>query len=354
MTKKRQHPHAHLLRLNQSSAAGSASTAAWPGAADPSLARPDLVKFDYGASVISQEPGRTKLAQMTGALRLGPLEFFGEAQLKDYGLEEFLWHGAPGDDWHPLESYLAANSQRFPPAAQAQLRHWKEARIGMYEIGEVAEGTVGLQEWDPLTGQHAGEPLRAIALNIGGAGFFRSQRGQVYLTYVSPWSPEAGIHCALGYGNKFKKRQAATEVALLMLGLRQPALVSQPYPWLTGPAAEAEALRLWRAREWHGWLAERLTFPFQAFVSQPPRGEQSIETVTQLVPATAEQARMLGIYLLVEKRSGKEALVSGLTGVVPTDLASPNWRPIAEYHAYRERVGPPPGTAGQPTFARIR
>ncbi len=158
----------------------------------------------------------------------------------------------------------------------------------------------------------------------------------------------------MGFGNSFKKRLAATEIALLVWGLRQPALVSRPYPWLTSREAGDEALRAWHLREWQIWLAERLAFPFQAFVSQPPRGEQSIETVTELLPATPDGARNFGIYLAVEKRAGKEVLVSGLTGIVPTDLASPNWLPIAEYHAYRKRVGPPPGTAGRPSFTRIR
>lgn len=351
MPKKRQHPHAHLLRLSQLLSANPPP--ALP-LSDASLSRPDEVKFEYAEFVSHQEPGQSKLAQMETAISQGPLGVLGEDILGHWATEEFFWHGVPDDAWHPLEAYLAANAQRFPPAAITQLRRWKEARIGLYEIGEVTEGTVGLQEWDPLTGQHSGEPLRAIALNIGAVSVYRGQRGRINLTYIAPWSPETGAYCAMGYGTTVRKRQAVSEIALMMLGLRQPALACRPYAWLVGREAEAEALRAWHLREWHGWLAERLTFPFQAFVSQPPQGEQSIETVSELLPSDPAGARRFGIYLAVVKRAGKEAMVSGLTGIMPTDLASPNWLPIAEYHAYRERVGPPPGTRGGPAFTRIR
>ena len=320
---------------------------------DASLSRPDEVKFEYAEFISHQEPGQSKLAQMEKALSRGPLGF-DENISRHWAMEEFFWHGVPGDDWHPLEAYLSANSQRFSPAAQAQLRRWKEARIGLYEVGEVTTGTVVLQEWDPLTGQHSGKPLRAIALNIGGVNFYRGQRGRINLTYLAPWSPESGVSCAMGYGTAVKKRQAVSEIALVMLALRQPALVCRPYPWLVSREAEAEALRVWHLREWHSWLAERLSFPFQAFVRQPPRGEQSIETVTELLPSDPAGARRFGIYLAVEKLAGTAAMVSGQTGIIPTDLASPNWLPIAEYHAYRERVGPPPGTFGGPSFTTIR
>ena len=217
MPKKRQHPHAHLLRLSQLIADNPPP--ALP-LSDASLSRPDQIKYEFAETVARQEPGRAKLAQMKTALRQGPLEFFGADILDHWAAEEFFWHGAPGDDWHPLEANLAANAQRFSPAAQAQLRRWKEARIGFYQIGEVAGGTVGLQEWDPLTGQHSGEPVRAIALNMGGVGFFRGLQGQVYLTYLAPWSPETNVHCTLGYGNAFKKRRVMGDIALLMRVMR--------------------------------------------------------------------------------------------------------------------------------------
>jgi hypothetical protein len=352
MTKKRQHPHAHLLRLAAASLP-IVSANPTPSASDPSVAYPDRVKFEYAEFVSHQEPGKTKLAQMETAIVQGPVGFAGDIS-RHWAIEEFFWHGVPGDDWHPLEAYLAAQSSQFPPAGIEQLRLWKQARIGLYEVGSVAGGTVGLQEWDPLTGQLSGEPLRAIALNIGGVDIYRGQRGRVSLSYVAPWSPAAGVHCAMGYSTNVTKRKAVSEIALMMLGLRQPALACQPYPWQVSRAAGEEALRAWRQREWHGWLAERLAFPFQAFVRQPPQGEQLIETVTELLPSTPADARKFGIYLAVEKQAGKEVMISGLTGVIPTELASPNWLPIAEYHAYRERVGPPPGNADAPSFIRVR
>jgi len=353
MTKKRQHPHSHLLRLSRLNAAAPLPAASRLISAEAGVSDPDLVKFDYAEYVSQHEPGRTKLANMETATSHGPLGF-DEYHARHWAMEEFFWHGVPGDAWHPLDAYLAENSARFTPAATTQLRRWKEARVGLYEIGDVAQGTVGLQEWDPLTGAHSGPPLRAIALNLGGVGQYSGQRGRINLTYVSPWSPEAGVYCALGYSTMVKKRQAVSEIALVMLGLRQPKLACRPYPWKASDAAEAEAERVWRGREWHGWLAQRLSFPFQAFVRQPPKGEQRIETVTELVPSEPADARNFGIYLTVVLDGGKEAMVSGLTGIIPTELASANWLPIAEYHAYRQWAGPPPGTIGGPAFTRLR
>jgi hypothetical protein len=41
---------------------------------------------------------------------------------------------------------------------------------------------------------------------------------------------------------------------------------------------------------------------------------------------------------------------NGATAAVPCDPASPNALPLAEYRAYRELVGPPPGTNGGTTL----
>jgi hypothetical protein len=95
----------------------------WPGASDPSLERPDLVKLELGEFATSTEPGRSKSRLFERQLRQGLLGFLPE--LADHwGIEEFFWHGMPADSWHPVEAFLAHAGDRFPPAAQDQLRLW--------------------------------------------------------------------------------------------------------------------------------------------------------------------------------------------------------------------------------------
>src|SRR5262245_34358882 len=114
--------------------------ARWPGASDPSLARPDRVKFELATFAAKQHPGLAKLQDLEYRLSKGLLADLPE--LDHWAVEEFLWHGQPGDPWQPVEAFLEHAGARFPPAAQAQLRRWKEARVGLYEIGDVADDTV--------------------------------------------------------------------------------------------------------------------------------------------------------------------------------------------------------------------
>src|SRR5262249_38354264 len=145
-----------------------------------------------------QEPGRSKLRELEYRLSKGLLAFLPE--LDHWAMEEFFWHGLPGDYWHPIEAFLEHAGARFPPAAQEQLRRWKEARIGLYEIGDVANDTVGLREYDPVRQVFVGPAFRAITLNIGGVNVQREHPGKFLLTHVAPWRPEECIWCGLGYG----------------------------------------------------------------------------------------------------------------------------------------------------------
>ncbi len=178
--RKRLHPHVHLVRLSQVEPVVGPQLVVWPGVSDASLSAPDQVKFDLAQFVSTQEPGRTKLKSLEDALAKGPLGHLPE--IGHWAMEEFFWHGLPGDDWNPIEAFLTAAGERFPEPAGDQLRRWQEARIGLYEVGEVAEGSMGLQEWDAVTGAHIGPPVRAIARNIGGVKTYRRLRGQITLT----------------------------------------------------------------------------------------------------------------------------------------------------------------------------
>ncbi|MEK7784478.1 MAG: hypothetical protein AAB658_03490, partial [Chloroflexota bacterium] len=349
--RKRQHPHAHLLRLaDLLETVNVPPPLQWPGANDPGLARPDMVKFEMAELAANQEPGKSKMKQLEDAFRKGPL---GELDdIEHWAMEEFFWHGLPGDDWRPMDAYLASVGDHFSPPAQEQLRRWKEARIGLYEVGDVHDGTVGLQEWDPASGAHCGQPMRAITLNIGGVNVYRRFRGYVTLTYVAPWAPTENLFCGMGYGATPKKHEIGI-FELVLQGLRQPERISQPYPWAASREQSNKYLRQWQMREWHGWLKERLVFPFRALVQTAPKGKPEAKAVTGLLPMEPAAARQMGIYLEVPLE-GKQLIMAGMTTIIPLDVDSPNWRPIAEYQEYRRRVGPPRGTIGQPGFVQFR
>ena len=303
--------------------------------------QPEHLKFVYASWASKRQPGRGKLARLERAFKRGPL---GEiSEIDDWAMEEFFWHGVPGDDWHPIEAYLKYIGERWSREAREQFRHWKEARIGFFEIGRVRGGTVILREWDVVGDMPAGESFPAITLGMGGVAFFRPHRGSLLLTYVAPWLPAENLHCSMGYGIMPKRNEVG--LIELLLGLRHPDLVAQPLPWKASPAARREHERRWKERDWQSWLKERLEFPFRALIPESPGGGGSFE-VTDLVPQSTKSAREMGIYLQVPVRGGVN--VVGVTKVIVPDIASPNWMPIREYIAYRERFGPPPGVRNAP------
>src|SRR5262249_18302069 len=153
-----------------------------------------------------KEPGKSKQKQLESQYRKGILGFL--PGIDHWVIEEFLYHGVPGDTWSPVEAFLLHEKERFPLPAQEQLRRWKEARIGIYEIGAVQNGTVELREWDPITGTASGPALRAITLNMGGINVYAQYGGRVTLTYVAPWAPVDGIVCGMGYGTTVEKKDA--------------------------------------------------------------------------------------------------------------------------------------------------
>ncbi len=316
--------------------------ACWPGASDPSLARPDLVKLEFAEFAMHRSPGREKARQFEAACRKGLLH--GLEEVDHWSWEEFLYHGIPGDPWHPIEAYLAQAGGRYPPAAADQLRRWKEARIGLYEIGEVADETLALREWDAVRDAPGGVPVRAITLNIGGVNAFRQLRGKLLLSYVAPWLPEANLYCGMGYSKALEKTFA--QPLLAYLALRHPDVVGRPLPWNVSRTAEQHYLRAWRSRDWQGWLQQQLTFPFAALVNTPPDGVPRLLDVRRLLPSTAELASQFGIYFEVPLPGEPGILAPGATHVVPLDVTSRNRLALAEYHAFRDQVGQPPGRAG--------
>ena len=102
------------------------SPARWPGASEPALERPDDVKFEITEFLTRREPGKSKLEQLENRFLKGPLSYLPE--IDHWAMEEFFYHGFPGDSWHPIEAFLAHEGDRFIPAGQEQLRRWKNAR----------------------------------------------------------------------------------------------------------------------------------------------------------------------------------------------------------------------------------
>jgi hypothetical protein len=272
-------------------------------------------------------------------------------EIDHWAMEEFLWHGLPNDSWHPIEAYLDFVGDRLSEAGREQLRRWKEARFGFYEVGKVRRDTVVLQEWNPVSKSPAGEPFNAITLGMGGAGFFRQYRGHLLVSYVSPWLPEEGIFCSMGYGRMPKKDEA--DMFELLLNLRMPELVAEPLPWERSAAAKRKHLKTWKERDWLPWLEERLEFPFRALMlNRLDEPKFKVVHVSGLLPLDTDKTRQLGVYAEVPVEGGIHAV--GLTNLSPLDISSPNWMPVAEYRAYREQVGPPPGMRGAPAIIRMR
>ena len=325
----------------------------WPGASDPALERPDVVKLALGEFLDRREPGKSKLKQLEARFQAGPLHYLPE--IDHWAMEEFFYHGLPGDSWHPIEAFLTRERDQFSPAAVEQLRRWKDAQIGMFLLGPVRDDLVELQEWDVLTETTVGPPLRAIALSIGGVNAYRGMEGKLTVSYLSPWAPEQGLSCLMGYGGTLDRQDAA--VLAPYLGLRHPEIVARQWPWDANRAARQMYQREWAAREWQSWLEDRLEFPFHAIVPLPPAGKRmALKRVAGVLPGSPAQAREIGIYFEVplHGEGGKEVMVCGATNPKLLDVTSPNLQPLSEYQAYREWAGPPPGTLGRPRFTTLR
>jgi hypothetical protein len=307
----------------------------WPGACHPVLARPDHLKYEI-AGVIGKAGRPAELCkQLERQLQQGllsPIE-----SIDHWGMEEFLSHGMPDGSYHPIDAFLGSAGDRFPPAAREQLLLWKQARIGIFHVGDVADDTVALREWDPVSQCYRGAAFRAIALNIGGVEFYREQKGLANVTYVAPWVPERDLYCVMGYGLAVPK-EFAPAMELLVRGMRNLAAVTLPLPWKAGRVAQKQCLEEWRRRDWHGWMQERVSFPFTAVVFFE-NGRTDFARIDRMITKDAAQAREMGMYF-GGLTHANEALGAGATAMTPIDVGSRTSMAFAEYHEYRRLVGP--------------
>lgn len=341
--------HKSSRRKTRTSRSIPASERYLPPSIPPSLIahpdNPERLKFCYATWVSENSPGREKMAAMEQAFRLGPL---GDVpDIDHWAMEEFFWHGLPGDDWHPIEAYIEYVGDQWSAEEREQFRLWKEARPGFFEIVKVGKETLTLREWDVVNSIPVSEPFSAISLSIGGTYQFRNKRGKLMFTYLAPWRPADHLYCAMGFSMTIPRDNVG--IREWLLGLREPARMAQPLPWRASPEAQKEYAQSWKHREWQSWLKERLQFPFRAIIPVS-QGNRPLE-ITDILDQSPEMARRMGIYLVATIADA--AVVAGVTHIWPLDILSPNWMAIREYQAYRERFGPPPGVRGLPTTMRL-
>src|SRR5437016_2180268 len=76
----------------------TAPPATRPGGCDPSLDRPDRIKYELATFATQTPPGDAKSRELEERLSKGALG--GLLDLDHWAVEEFFWHGLPGDSWH--------------------------------------------------------------------------------------------------------------------------------------------------------------------------------------------------------------------------------------------------------------
>ncbi|MSU77877.1 MAG: hypothetical protein EXS16_07255 [Gemmataceae bacterium] len=303
--------------------------ATFPGGCDPSVSRPDALKFEF-SQWLSRSSGSDLMRRFERNIKHGLLCFVPE--IDHWAMEEFFWHGAANDSWQPIDAFLTAHGDRFPPAAREQIKLWKQAKIGCYEVGACADDLISLRERDPLTMQPVGDWVRAIALNIGGVNAYASQKGSVSVTYLAPWAPEQNIYCAMGYGMGMPANDCAS-AAVLVQGMRNIKAVAVPLPFRTGKVALQQCLEKWLQRDWFTWMKEHVRCPFPALVTLPERG-QRILTIDDWVTQTAEEAERIGLHFCAAI-TPEEVGVLGGTTLIPLDFAGSTATALAEYQAFR-------------------
>ena len=251
-------------------------------------------------------------------------------------MEEFFWHGLPGESWHPIDRFLQASGNRFSPAQASQLALWKQSRIGFFEVGSVADDLVSLRQIDAITHRPVASWVRAIALNIGGVNHYRSEKGKVNVSYLAPWSPDENIFCAMGYG-LFVPASQLDIVTPLVTGLRAITAVTFPLPWRAGKAAAKSFLEQWRQRDWVAYMTSHVSCPFLANIADSNGARQFM--VSRLLTKTVAEYQNSGLYYEVLTRPPQAC---GASAIYPLDHETATATAFAEYREFRRLAGPPP------------
>ena len=80
--------------------------------------RPDHIKYEL-AALTDCGIGSDLRKQLETRLSRGLLEFIPE--IKHWGMEEFFWHGLPGNPWHAIDHFLRRQGERFPEACASAI-----------------------------------------------------------------------------------------------------------------------------------------------------------------------------------------------------------------------------------------
>lgn len=311
-------------------------TTPFPGASDGTASYPDQFKYAYARWLEKQAAWRTRQARFEQQYRQGPLGMLGD--IDHWAMEKFFWQGDAPQGEHPLDAFLQRHAHRYSPTACAQFRQWKQAQIGLFEIGSVQRDTVKLRPFDIFRQQPVGPWRQAIDLSMQGAATYAGKAGMLLLTYLAPWNPAQELDCALGFSGMVPR--AACGVLAPYLNLQHSDFGRQPWPWQQAGEASRQLRSEWPQRNWQAWLRERIATPFSAVVVFGNSGPQIVVAHSLSAVMTDEEAREYGVYLDVTWRG--ESCLIGATGVVPCDLSTPTAAAVAEYVEYRRLVGPPP------------
>ena len=314
--------------------AGKSGRRPWPGRPvlsteggepDPDLESPGRARLLLFEHVARVEPGASKVRAFFQRLKRGPLHSLPD--LEEWALEEFAYHGAPPDPWHPIDALLADRFRRLSPIGRLRAAWLSSARLGMWRIEGGTPKTFRLREWDPWEGKTVGEEFAALPADGAVGPSAARSRGDLLASYVAPWDPERRLHCALGLGYLIAPEDSRDAAVYLRPGLLAAAA---RLPWARAEGVRAAQSAKWRERDWGAWLRERLSFPFEAYARMVRSPAEKV-VVEGLVPdgGPGVQGMPLAFSLRGRRVDGDAA------GISPADHDGGNWAAIAEYQAWR-------------------
>lgn len=149
----------------------------------------------------------------------------------------------------------------------------------------------------------------------------------------------------MGYGMIVPPESAA--VLRMHLHLANVKLARSRWPWDESRRAKEAYARRWKARDWQSWLDQTVELPLEVLVMLPNRGPRVVQ-IREMIPQSRTTAEKMGVYFATMVDG--EALVFGGTTIMPLDVDTRSAEAFAEYHAYRQLAGPPPGMRSAPKF----
>ncbi|MFO0818551.1 MAG: hypothetical protein U1A77_11455 [Pirellulales bacterium] len=311
------------------------------------LAELQSAAIDYFDFIAEHSEWNGAQARFRGEYLAGPLRQL--PGIAHWSLEKFLWNGSPQLKSHPLDAFLATRNPKYSPSIIATVLRWKQAKLGLYEIGHPTRFGVALRSWHPL--RRATTPwFEARELAVAEAISWRDSRGSILASFVAPSSLPTDLsdvgHPAIGHATI--GHAAMTSAAflmgftllvnkldgpplLLLENLNHARLGLDIDPWEVSDAARREYQRRWRERDWRTWLRKQVRGPFPVLLTNSGRSAVATFLAWERV-SHRETANVEEPYAWVEYQ-GSPRLVRA-AGLVPVDLASTAARGLKEYCVY--------------------